>query len=143
MLSPNVALALTAAVVVYLFATADAPYAWKRDEPADWRAKRQSINYYAWRGPMFTEDFAGATGIPKTEGARGCVVPVQTSEEGWRHEYHNCAYRLGRPDGYRQCTNNNRCPPNDLKSVQMRSVMGDWFDPRDRISPWCHASGRA
>ena len=46
---------------------------------------------------------------------------------------------LGGPGNFRQVSNNNLDAPNNLKSAQMRSVMGDWFHPRDKVSPWCYA----
>lgn len=166
-----------AALLVYLFATRDNDYIPIADRPQDLESKRQSINYYGWRGPMFVEDFTNFSGannpkeqlvpvvrcgvtpdgkddcdIPKynrnvpgmldrhQQASEQCQLPdTLTSEESWRNEYHNSVYRLGGPDGYRQVTNNNLSAPNNLKAAQMKSVMGDWFDPKDKISPWCYA----
>ena len=47
--------------------------------------------------------------------------------------------RLGGPGNFAQISNNNLDAPNNLKSAQMRSIMGDWFHPRDKVSPWCYA----
>ena len=220
-------LAATAALLIYIFAKADDEYVFIQDRPKPWVPKRKSINYYAWRGPFFVEDFAGGVGqvaesnakeqnkgqfgkelggitfssskwdagifnasvegmetfqdlegannpkaeivptcgkceIPKynttVKGAAQCHriakdqcrVPTLPSEEGWRHEYWNSQYRmegpteglsakLGGPGNFSQVTNNNLSAPNNLKSAQMRSIMGDWFDPRDKVSPWCYA----
>jgi len=224
-------LAAVAALLVYLFANADNEYVFIKDRPKEWVPKRKSINYYAWRGPMFVEDFAngesstsstdefagsftgghaevnakdqnegqfgdhqmenfaphlenfapqlenfgafrgannpkaeivptcGSCEIPKynknVKGAAechrasqdSCRVPTMTSEDGWRHEYWNSQYKmegpgkgpLGGPGNYAQVSNNNLDAPNNLKSAQMRSIMGDWFHPRDKVSPWCYA----
>jgi hypothetical protein len=45
--------------VVYIFATKDNPYVpiRKREKPLG--SKREIINWYAWKGPMFIEDFEG------------------------------------------------------------------------------------
>ena len=51
-------LAAVAALLIYLFANADNEYVFIKDRPKEWIPKRKSINYYAWRGPMFVEDFA-------------------------------------------------------------------------------------
>lgn len=226
---------MAAALLVYLFAKADDEYVFLKDRPKEWVPKRQSINYYAWRGPFFVEDFAGGVGaqadanareqfkgqfgevkdgiqftstqwdagiantsvegmsgypadraqgyehfqdfegannpkaeivptcggceIPKynrtVKGAAQCHriakdqcrVPTLPSEEGWRHEYWNSQYKMkgpedgpmGGPGNYAQTVNNNLSAPNNLKSAQMRSIMGDWFHPRDKVSPWCYA----
>jgi hypothetical protein len=68
-----------------------------------------------------------------------CLIPTLTSEDSWRNEYHNSQYRLGKADAFKQATNNNLSAPNNLKSAQMKSIMGDWFDPKDKVSPWCYA----
>lgn len=156
-------------LMVYLFATNDNQYVMLADRPKPWESKRQSINYYAWKGPMFVEDFGNFRGennplnevtptgaccdIPKynknvagalecNEYALGsCRIPTQTAEESWRNEYHNSPYNLSRnpKKNYNQITNNNLSAANNLKSAQMRSIMGDWFDPKDKVSPWCYA----
>lgn len=250
------------ALVVYMFANADNEYVRLRDRPKPWVPKRQSINYYAWKGPMFVEDFTdiamvglasgqekqqppfgpmgkaldgpasvchgssyaspvglptadcdqytpkdekcsscpenssefvqgsqppncacrntienfgsfegennpkaeivptcGACEIPKyngcVEGAGKCHafamdkcrIPTLTAEDGWYNEYWNSQYRmqgpdkkLGTPGNYAQVTNNNLDAPNNLKSAQMRSIMGDWFCPKDKVSPYCYAN---
>ena len=155
-------------LLVYLFATSDNQYVMLADRPKQWESKRQSINNYAWKGPMFVEDFRNFTGdnnplnevtptgascdIPKynknVPGALECHkyavdkchVPSQTSEDGWRNEYHNAPYNLSQhhESKFKQITNNNLSAPNNLKSAQMRSIMGDWFDPYDKVSPWCY-----
>lgn len=156
-------------LMVYLFATNDNQYVMLADRPKPWESQRKSINNYAWRGPMFVEDFRNFTGennplnevtptgaccdIPKynkhvdgalecNEYALGhCRIPTQTSEESWRNEFHNSPYNLSRnpKKNFSQITNNNLSPANNLKSAQMKSVMGDWFDPKDKVSPWCYA----
>ena len=164
------------ALIVYLFANADNEYIFLRDRPQPWEPKRKSINYYAWRGPMFVEDFqdfegennpkqeivptCGSCTIPKYNhnGANACEetachrwardqcrIRTQTAEDGWRHEYWNSTYRMrpptkNDPGNFAQVTNNNLDAPNNLVSAQMRSWMGDWFDPRDKVSPWCYAN---
>ena len=212
-------LAVAAALMVYMFANGDNEYVFHQDRPKAWVPKRKSINYYAWRGPMFAEDFAGGNmaevnaihqtkgqfgptqpfsstsydagisnasveGFQAFEGANNpkaeivptcggceipkynatvkgakrchqvaknqCRVPTLTAEDGWRHEYWNSQYRmegptegisakLGGPGSFSQVVNNNLSAPNNLKGAQMRSVMGDWFHPRDKVSPWCYA----
>ena len=47
------------AFVVYIFATRDDPYIPIRKREKPLKSERQIINWYAWRGPMFIEDFAG------------------------------------------------------------------------------------
>lgn len=47
------------ALIIYLFATKDNPYVPIKDRPEPWTSKRKVINYYGWKGPMFTEDFKG------------------------------------------------------------------------------------
>lgn len=156
-------------LMVYLFATNDNQYVMIADRPKPWESQRQSINNYAWRGPMFVEDFRNFTGdnnplnevtptgacckVPKynknVDGAlecnelalNSCRIPTLTAEESWRNEYHNSPYNLSRnpKKNFSQITNNNLSAANNLKSAQMRSVMGDWFDPKDKISPWCYA----
>jgi hypothetical protein len=113
------------ALVVYLFATADNQYIFQRDRPKPWESKRQSINYYAWRGPMFVEDFGNFEGDnnPKAEivpTCHSCAIPTyntsvpeakkcnryamdqcriktQTAEDGWRHEYWNSQHKMEGP----------------------------------------------
>jgi hypothetical protein len=171
-----VLMVVTIALMVYLFATTDNQYVFIKDRPVPWESKRQSINYYAWRGPMFAEEFRNFEGannpkdelvptchsceIPKynsavpkskschTAARNQCRVRTQTAEEGWRHEYSNSPYKihglfgadrkLGGPGNFAQVSNNNLDAPNNLTSVQMRSWMGDWFDDRDKTSPWCY-----
>lgn len=110
------------ALMVYMFATADNQYIFLRDRPTPWESKRQSINYYAWRGPMFTEDFGNFEGannpkeelvpschvceIPKYNATmpgvkqchrlamNQCRVRTQTAEQGWKHEYWNSPHRI-------------------------------------------------
>lgn len=43
--------------VVYIFATKDIPYIPLRKREKPLTSKREIINWYAWRGPMFIEDF--------------------------------------------------------------------------------------
>lgn len=234
-LAPVILIAAVA-LVVYMFATADNQYVMLKDRPKPWVPKRKSINYYAWRGPFFVEDFHGGAGntseaanspqntadcnqynpddstalavscpcnssgfsndacvnsyvatgaakehfgnfsgennpkaeivptcgaceVPKynthVRGARechvaakkGCRIPTLTAEQGWYNEYWNSTYRmegpdrkLGTPGNYAQITNNNLDAPNNLESAQMRSWMGDWFCPRDKVSPYCYAN---
>lgn len=163
-------------LVIYLFSRRDAgDYVNIADRPKDWEPKRQSINYYGFRGPFFVEDFSNfnAQNNPKQDiaptcmdsncqGCKECDIPkynkhtvgvlechrnvsdccrvdTLTAEQSWRNEYHNSSYRLGGPHGYDQVVNNNLSAPNNLKAAQMKSVMGDWFDPKDKISPWCYA----
>lgn len=189
-------LAAAGLLVLYLFAKADGDYVFIRDRPKPWTPKRKSINYYAWQGPFFIEDFSGGTGgtggtgatvrenfgnfqgannpkdeivptcgaceIPKynatVKGAKECHkfamnqcrVRTQTSEKGYKHEFWNSAHKMEGPhDGlskkmggagnFQQSTNNNLSAPNNLPSAQMRSVMGDWFDDQEKVSPWCYA----
>jgi|JI10StandDraft_1071094.scaffolds.fasta_scaffold105935_4 hypothetical protein len=160
-------------LIIYLFTRRDSgEYVKVADREANrWEPKRQSINYYAFRGPFFVEDFTNfnAENNPKQDIAptsdcppnecdipkynkhtmgvldchqdvsKCCTVDTLTAEQSWRNEYHNSPYRLGGPDGYSQAVNNNLSAPNNLKAAQMKSVMGDWFDPKDKISPWCYA----
>ncbi len=111
-----------AALMIYMFATADNPYIFLRDRPQPWESKRKSINYYAWRGPMFVEDFRNFEGdnnpmdeivpschccqiphynmtVPKSKqchtfARNQCRVRTQTAEKGWKHEYWNSAHRI-------------------------------------------------
>lgn len=159
-----------AALMIYMFATADNEYVPVADRPKSREPKRQSINYYGWRGPFFVEDFTnfnaennpkaeivpnpegGECAIPKyntnvpgvaechREAMCKCRIPTLTAEESWRNEYHNSVYRLGQCDAYDQTTNNNLSAPNNLKAAQMKSCMGDVFDPADKVSPWCYAN---
>lgn len=46
-------------LVLYMFATKDNPYIRIRDRPQPILSKRKVINWYAWRGPFFMEDFTG------------------------------------------------------------------------------------
>ena len=50
------------AFVVYIFATRDDPYIPIRKREKPLKSKREIINWYAWRGPMFIEDFEGSKG---------------------------------------------------------------------------------
>ena len=43
--------------LTYLFATHDSPYIPIRKREQPYKSKRKLINFYAWRGPMFVEDF--------------------------------------------------------------------------------------
>jgi hypothetical protein len=122
-------LTLLAALLIYLYATPNYVEAPSEITPS----ARESINYYGFRGPMFLENF-------KVDDIKGCQIPTLTAEGSWRNEYHNAVYRLGGPDAFRQVTNNNLSAPNNLKAAQMKSVMGDYFDPADKISPWCYAT---
>ncbi len=55
--------------VVYLFSKSDDEYVFLRDRPKEWTPKRKSINYYAWQGPLFVEDFSGKEGFGNFQGA--------------------------------------------------------------------------
>ena len=45
--------------IVYIFATKDNPYIPIAKRPKPLGSKREIINWYAWKGPMFIEDFKG------------------------------------------------------------------------------------
>ena len=158
---------LFSVLIVYMFATKDSPYVPINERPIPDEPKRKSINKYAWRGPMFVEEFGTFSGVnnPKEEvvptpskceipkynasvpGVRGCheealghcMIGPMTAEGSWRHEYHNAPYKLGQCNAFDQVTNNNLSAPNNLKSAQLKGVMGDWFGC-DKVSPWCYAT---
>lgn len=142
---------VAATLVVYMFATKDNEYVFLKDREKPWQSKRQSINYYAWRGPMFTEDFKNIDESKVQQchikAMNQCRVRTQTAEQGWRNEYWNSPHlehgpersKVGGPNNFAQITNNNLDAPNNLPSAQMRSVMGDWFNDADKVSPYCYA----
>lgn len=123
---PLILVVLLVCLVVYMFATADNQYVFLKDRPKPWESKRQSINYYAWRGPMFVEDFRNfesgpnnpkdeivptchSCEIPKYNATvpkakkchryamNQCRVRSQTAEKGWRHEYWNSPHKMTEP----------------------------------------------
>ena len=55
-------LVLTFFMLIYLFATKDQPFAPVKN--TDTKSKQDVINWFAWRGPMFVEDFNGSPFIP-------------------------------------------------------------------------------
>lgn len=111
-------------LLAYLFATHDSPYIPIRKRPKPIGSKRQIINWYAWRGPMFVEDFENPTNLPSDPSScKGnayqaekrkkyrkdyedcnrfamswCRVPPLTSQQSWEQEYHNCSYWMRGPN---------------------------------------------
>lgn len=49
-------------LLLYLLATKDNEYIPIRDRPQSLVTRRNVINYYGWKGPMFIDDFAGGIG---------------------------------------------------------------------------------
>jgi hypothetical protein len=83
-----------------------------------------------------------------------CVTPVLTSENDFRNEYWNSPYWMrapsdkgqlchkpdwaaGDPGNFKQATNNNLDAPNNL-TCQGRSIMGDYCESDDKVSPVCY-----
>lgn len=72
----------TALLMLYIFAKSDNEYIFIRDRPKEWAPKRQSINYYAWQGPMFVEDFSGAdSSLPQKENFTNFQCPDNNPKE--------------------------------------------------------------
>jgi len=123
----TVLLIAVSALVIYLFATKDTVYVPLREKPQPTKSKKNVINYYAWKGPFFTEDFQNfqppnnrlnelvPTGktcceIPKYNmhnedvkechryASDYCRIPSLTAENCWRNEWWNCTYRMRPPN---------------------------------------------
>ena len=103
--------------------------------------------------PMFDSDNDAKRKCHRMAKAK-CVTDVLTSENDFRNEYHNSTYwmrgpsdkgslchkpdwSVGDPGNFRQATNNNLDAPNNL-TCQGRSVMGDYCDCDDKVSPQCY-----
>lgn len=150
-------------LIVYLFATKDNPYVPINERVTPWKSKRRVINYHGWKGPMFIEDFTNTDNSPKYNKSKEmchrfaknkCITPTLTSEQDWYNEYWNSTYKMtgpsdqgslcrgpnwkkGDPGNYRQVTNNNLDPSNNLK-CQARSTNKDFCHPCDKVSPKCY-----
>lgn len=207
-------LLLTFALLMYLFATKDNPFIPQKLTPSKPPSKQGVINWFAWRGPMFVEDFGDigykpgnySNGSPyetfddqpdpsakepteseamitALEGFGNHTLPtephsckanqyaaerkakfladhqkchslayencgpsnVSTSEKSYKHEYHNCSYRMRAPNpitgdlgNYKQCTNNSLDTPNQLKCVNEGRWDFDTCKPNDRVSHVCY-----
>lgn len=70
----------------------------------------------------------------------GCRIPVVGSDVCWKNEYQNCNYEMrpGDPNKYRQCTNNNLNPPNNLP-CECGNRGYDVCLPKNRMSEACYA----
>ena len=190
----------TFALILYLFATRDNPFIPEELKEKPYKSKEEIINWYAWRGPMFREDFGNignkpgyyANAMPyetfestddvenfgnytlpsdpsscagvkdackrKTkfykdhqccheEAYKECgrYPDLETSEDSYRNEYHNCSFRMRAPNpetgdlgNFKQCTNNNLDTPNQLKCVTNGRWDHDTCKPVDRVSHVCY-----
>ena len=213
-----IVIGVVCSLLIYLLATKDDNWVPMRERPTETKSKKSVINYHAWRGPMFIEDFTteGFTNFT-TEGfnnfttdnpneenvpvlhtitekthslsdiqdqylgdiaglelrndpnrtkqlekklkchrkAMGeCRTDTLTAEEDWRNEHWNSPYwmrgpsdkgdlchapdwRKNDPGNFKQATNNNLDAPNNL-TCQARSIMKDYCDPVDKVSPHCY-----
>jgi hypothetical protein len=55
----TILIVLTVALLLYLFATRNAPYVNIRDRDQPIKSKKKIVNWFGFRGPFFIEDFAG------------------------------------------------------------------------------------
>lgn len=142
-------------LLAYLFATHDAPYIplRKREQPLG--TKRKIINWYAWRGPMFVEDFENPTALPSdAKSCKGvdhqsfqrekrdrdfadchkyamshCRTPSFTSEQSYRNEYWNCAYWMRGPNEITgDAGNYKQCTNNNLDSPNQLACKNNRWD---------------
>lgn len=153
MVKEFILLSLTFLLLVYIFANKDNPYIplARREQP--YQSKRQIINWFGFKGPMFVEGFADFLPPQMSPdpyyndcnqlGFDKCKVNPLTSEISWRNQYYNYPYRMKGPTcndlgNFAQTTNNNLDSPNHLKCVMNGRWGLETCRDEDRISPACY-----
>lgn len=116
-------IALVCALIIWLLITKDDNWVPLSQRPQEKKSKKSVINYYAWKGPMFVEDFTNFTcdnpnkeivpvsrniikqqNITKEQQQKchevamnNCNVDTLTAEQDWREEYWNSTYKMTGP----------------------------------------------